>query len=326
MSYSSLRTLAVQRTLLLAVSICSIGGAAASEVSENWGGPHPVPLSVTPFFNNGALRPQTMIYGSESFSYYDTGNHKVQGGGDNISHYADGVQPTQRTGIYACSSVCGATAPGAGAGYVTGVDIGALHAAADSWHLDDDRADTSTGGSAFASAAVGDMVHLDQAATVHFQGYVEGDVMASGEHSQANASFSVMVFDPASVRLEGDGMLVDMYGGYSYTLRDTGSGPGTVIGPPTGPLPKHYYDLTVNLPAGDSFVSIMLSSSTMAWQSGAQSYFGDTATFSLLAPADAHASVVSGLIPLATAPVPEPGRAALAACGLLVLMGSRRRK
>jgi hypothetical protein len=290
-----------------------------------------VPLSWTPFFNDGSFRSQTMLDGMDSFSFYDQQDKKVSGT-DHLSDgftalYADGPQATRRGGLYTCSGVCGAIAPGAGAGYLAGVDVGALHGAADAWHLDHHIGDTSTGASAYAGAAVGDMLHLDHAATVHFKGYVEGEVDASGEHSQADERFGVLVFDPASVQMEGDsGLLANLRGGYSYQLREQGSGPGTIVNPPPGPAPRHFYDLTVDLPAGDSFVSIMLETSARGWQSGAQSYFGDTATFSLLAPPDANARFASGLVPLVISPVPEPGSAALAGCGLLMLLAWRRTK
>jgi hypothetical protein len=320
------RARAVGRALVLAAAACGAGAAAAREAGEQWWGPGPVPLSMTPFFNDGALRPQTMIAGGEHDAYYDAGDHEVEAAGDSVSRHADGAQPVRRVGTYACPATCGAASPGAGAGYLTGVDPGALHAAADAWHLDAHRADTSTGGSAYAVAAVGDMLHLDHAATVHLRGDLEGTVLASGEHSQAAARFDLLVLDPASVRLDGDGMLVDLRGGYTYDLHDTGSGPTAVVDPPIGPLPRHGYDLAIDLPAGDSFVSIQLASSALAWESGAQSDFGDTATFTLIAPADAHARFASGLIPLATSAVPEPAGATLAGGGLLLGLPARRRR
>jgi hypothetical protein len=313
------------RALVLAIGLCGATAAGAVEVTEQHWGPRQAPLSWTPFFDAGAFRPQTMIDGIERYSYYDAQDHKFNGS-DNVSRYAAGPQATQRGGLYTCGSVCDATAPGADAGYLAGAQAGGLHVAAGAWHLDHHPGDTSTGGAAFASAAVGDMLHLDHAATVHFEGYVEGLLDATGDNSIAIEHFDVLAYDPASVHMEGDdGLLADLYGGYVYTQREPGSGPGSIIDPPPGPPPRHYYDLAVDLPAGDSFISIVLESSVAARQGGAESNFADTATFGLLAPPDAHARFASGLIPLAIASVPEPGVAALLGCGLLVLTTWRRR-
>lgn len=156
------------RALVFAIGLCGATAAGAVDVTELTWGPRPAPLSWTPFFDAGAFRPQTMIDGLESYSYYDQYDHKFSGS-DNVSHYAAGPQATQRGGLYACGPLCEAAAPGADAGYLTGAEAGGPHVAAGAWHLDHHPGDTSTGGSAFASAAVGDMLHLDRAATVHWR-------------------------------------------------------------------------------------------------------------------------------------------------------------
>jgi hypothetical protein len=181
--------------------------------------------------------------------------------------------------------------------------------------------------SSMAKAELGDFIHLNNAAMVHFHGHLDGPLWAAapnGGDATAAVTVGVNLWRPGSVTATGSSPHADSLGSYSFIASMTGDGHGIPTDPGSLTVNNEDFDYSAPLPAGDTFVDVGLGVQAAGASAWALADFSHTFRLSIDADPNAGLSSTSGLLPVGAAPgVPEPSTALLSLAGVLAI-GWRR--
>lgn len=215
---------------------------------------------------------------------------------------------------WACMPTCNG-APSVAA-YTLGVAPGLLKAGAIA--SSDDQSSSS-----MAKAELGDFIHLNTAATVHFHGHLDGPLWAAapnGGDAMAAVTVGINLWRPGSVTATVSSPHADSLGSYAFNASMTGDGHEIPTDLKSLTVNTEDFDYLVLLPAGDTFVDVGLgvqAAGTSAW---ALADFSHTLRLSIDADPAAGMSSASGLLPVGPVPgVPEPSTPLLSLAGVLAI-------
>jgi hypothetical protein len=202
------------------------------------------------------------------------------------------------------------------AAYTLGVAPGLLKAGAVA--RSDDQSSSS-----MAKAELGDFIHLNNAAVVHFHGHLDGPLWAAGPNggdAMAAVTVGVNLWRPGSVTATVSSPHADSLGSYSFNASMTGDGHDIPADIGSLNVNTEDFDYSVLLPAGNTFVDVGLGVQATGASAWALADFSHTLRLSIDADPAAGLSSVAGLLPVGPVPgVPEPSTPLLSLAGVLAI-------